>query len=110
MVDDATDADARALLAGEGETFWFLRNRITIKATAATTGGAYGLIESHVAPGFSPPLHVHHNEDEAFWVLEGNVTIAAGIARSAPGRDRSSSCRATYPTPSWWKATCLPTS
>ena len=63
---------------GEGETIWFLRNRMTIKATAESTGGAYGLVESLVAPGFSPPLHVHHREDEAFWVLEGEVTMCCG--------------------------------
>ena len=57
---------AAALGPGEGQTIWFLRNRMTIKATAESTGGAYGLVESQVAPGFSPPLHVHHKENEAF--------------------------------------------
>jgi len=35
-------------------------------------------VESWVAPGFSPPLHVHHREDEAFWVLEGEVSLRCG--------------------------------
>jgi mannose-6-phosphate isomerase-like protein (cupin superfamily) len=63
---------------GEGQAIWFLRNRVTIKATAESTGGAYGLFESRIAPGFSPPLHVHHREDEAFWVLEGEVSMRCG--------------------------------
>src|SRR5215475_6680749 len=63
---------------GEGQAVWFLRNRMTIKATAASTGGAFGLVESLVAPGFSPPLHVHHREDESFWVLEGEVSMQCG--------------------------------
>jgi len=46
---------------------------MTIKATAESTGGAYGLVESQVAPGFSPPLHVHRNEDEIFHILEGKM-------------------------------------
>ena len=62
-----------ASLAGEGEVTWFQPNRMTIKATAETTGGAYGLVESWIPAGSSPPLHVHHNEDEAFYVLEGTV-------------------------------------
>lgn len=62
-----------ASLAGEGEETWFQPNRMTIKATAEVTGGAYGLVESWVRAGASPPLHVHHNEDEAFFVLEGRV-------------------------------------
>ena len=64
--------------AGEGQAVWFLRNHMTIKATAASTGGAFGLVESLIAPGFSPPLHVHHREDESFWVLEGEVSMQCG--------------------------------
>ena len=64
--------------AGEGEAVWFTTNRITIKATAESTGGAYGLFESLIAPGSSPPLHVHHREDETFWVLEGELTMVCG--------------------------------
>jgi len=73
-----TAADARFLAPGEGEAIWFLRNRMTIKATADQTGGAFGLVESFIAPGFSPPLHVHHREDEAFYVLEGELTMRCG--------------------------------
>ena len=73
-----TAAHASFVAAGEGQAIWFLRNRMTVKATAATTGGAFGLLESLIAPGFSPPLHVHHREDEAFWVLEGELTMQCG--------------------------------
>jgi mannose-6-phosphate isomerase-like protein (cupin superfamily) len=73
-----TSAEPSFVGSGEGQTVWFLRNRITIKATAQSTGGAYGLFESWIAPGFSPPLHVHHREDEAFWVLEGELSMCCG--------------------------------
>lgn len=71
----------------EGQPIWFLANRMTVKATAASTNGAYGLLESLIAPGFSPPLHVHHREDEAFWVLEGDLTMRCGdqTFRVGPG-------------------------
>ena len=69
----------------EGQAIWFLTNRMTIKATAESTGGAYGLVESLIAPGFSPPLHVHHREDEAFWVLEGELTMQCGATRFSAG-------------------------
>jgi quercetin dioxygenase-like cupin family protein len=62
-----------AALAGEGEETWFQPNRMRIKATAEDTGGAYGLVESWIRAGASPPLHVHHREDEAFFVLEGRI-------------------------------------
>jgi hypothetical protein len=44
---------------------------MTLKATRESTGGAYGLVDSWVPAGASPPLHVHHREDEAFYVIEG---------------------------------------
>jgi mannose-6-phosphate isomerase-like protein (cupin superfamily) len=60
---------------------------MTVKATAETTGGAFGLLETLLAPGFSPPLHVHHAEDESFWVLEGHLTMRCGeqTFRAEPG-------------------------
>lgn len=87
MKTNNTTAQACFLRPGEGRALWFLRNRMTIKATADSTGGAFGLIESLVAPGFSPPLHVHHGEDEAFYVLEGDVTMKCGdrMFRAAAG-------------------------
>jgi len=63
---------------GEGHAIWFLNTRMTVKATGETTGGAYGLIESVVPPGFSPPMHVHHREDESYFVLDGHVTVRCG--------------------------------
>ena len=78
MTPTYTAEHARFTEPGDGETVWFLANRMTLKATAESTGGAFGLVESCIAPGFSPPLHVHRNEDESFWVLEGEVTMQCG--------------------------------
>jgi len=79
MTRPTKTADQACFLGpGEGEALWFLRNRMTVKATAETTGGAFGLLESWIPPGFSPPLHVHRREDEAFYVLEGEVTMRCG--------------------------------
>ena len=72
---------------------------MTIKATAASTGGELFLMESAVPAGFSPPLHVHHDEHEAFYVLEGELDIVCGRERYRAGpRARSRSCRAASPT------------
>ena len=61
-----------------GQAIWFQGNRMTIKATAQSTAGAYGLIESWLAAGFSPHLHIHRREDESFWVLDGELTMRCG--------------------------------
>jgi mannose-6-phosphate isomerase-like protein (cupin superfamily) len=73
-----TAADAQFVPPGEGQAIWFLRNRMTVKATAASTHGAFGLLETSLAPDFSPPMHVHHREDEAFYVLAGELTMQCG--------------------------------
>ena len=51
-----------------------------IKATAADTGGQLTIIEVTEPPGVEAPLHVHHREDEGFWILEGDVTFEVGDA------------------------------
>ncbi|HLG72397.1 MAG TPA: cupin domain-containing protein [Chloroflexota bacterium] len=48
---------------------------------SADTGGQLALSEGVVHPGQVPPPHVHHNEDEAFYVLAGELTIQAGETR-----------------------------
>jgi mannose-6-phosphate isomerase-like protein (cupin superfamily) len=86
MPSTTPTADSAYVLGPEeGQALWFLRNRMTVKATAAQTGGAFGLLESHIAPGFSPPLHVHQREDESFWVLSGELTMRCGERRFAVG-------------------------
>jgi mannose-6-phosphate isomerase-like protein (cupin superfamily) len=63
---------------GEGEAIWFLDSRMTVKVTGRDTHGGFGLTETLVPPGFSPPTHIHHGEDESFYVLEGELTIRCG--------------------------------
>ena len=54
----------------------FLGVPTAIRATGETTGGAFGLIEQgNVPPGFATPYHVHNLEDEAFYILEGEVAF-----------------------------------
>jgi quercetin dioxygenase-like cupin family protein len=49
-----------------------------VKASAADTAGRYTLVEITAPPGLDAPRHVHHTEDEGFYVLEGDVTITVG--------------------------------
>lgn len=70
---------AIVLRPGEGETVSVLGDRYTYKATAEQTGGAYGLVETAVPAGSAgPPPHVHAGEEEAFYVLDGEVTVLLG--------------------------------
>jgi mannose-6-phosphate isomerase-like protein (cupin superfamily) len=74
-----------ALGPGEGEHFWFFGGLTTIKADGAATGGRMTLTEQTAPLGSGSPLHVHHNEDEWFYVLEGELTVwVAGETVVAP--------------------------
>jgi mannose-6-phosphate isomerase-like protein (cupin superfamily) len=55
--------------------FRFLGCPTTLRASAATTNGGFGLLEHVMPPGFASPYHVHKNEDEAFYVLEGEMAF-----------------------------------
>ncbi len=66
---------AIAMQPGEGEARWFLGALLTIKASAETTNGAMAVIEHHATQGHGSPLHVHHNEDEWFYITEGELTF-----------------------------------
>jgi quercetin dioxygenase-like cupin family protein len=77
-METTTVKEPVAALGEEGESVWFLQNRMTVKAFAEDTGGAFGLVESRIAAGASPPLHVHRREDEAFFVIEGEVRFRCG--------------------------------
>ncbi len=67
-----------AIRKNEGEARWWFGGLAVIKATAADTGGQMSIIEVTTPPGFAAPLHVHHWEDEAFWLLEGDATFEVG--------------------------------
>jgi mannose-6-phosphate isomerase-like protein (cupin superfamily) len=69
---------AHAVRAKEGEAIWWFGALAEIKATAADTGGTMTILEMTEPPGIEVPLHVHYREDEAFWILEGDVTITVG--------------------------------
>ena len=63
--------------AGEGKTISVLGDSYTYKAAKEETGGAYALIEGMVV-GDGPPPHIHATEEEAFYVLEGELSVLIG--------------------------------
>ncbi len=52
--------------------------RIKIHTTSEQTGGAFSMVEAIAEPGNGVPMHIHHNEDEHFIVLEGTLRAAVG--------------------------------
>ena len=63
------------LLPGEGRTIDLETFRMSVKADHAETGGAFSLLEAEEPPGFRPPLHIHRDAAEAFYVIEGEYIV-----------------------------------
>ncbi|WP_051799264.1 cupin domain-containing protein [Catenuloplanes japonicus] len=64
--------------AGEGLVKWMSGDEYTIKATRADTGGSLSFIDAIVPPGGGPVAHVHGGEDEAFFILDGELEFLDG--------------------------------
>ncbi len=60
----------------EGERRHFFGGGIlTMKLTAEETGGALMLFEDELVGGKTTPLHIHADEDELLFVLEGEIVV-----------------------------------
>ena len=66
---------------------WYNGWLMTFLATAEDTQGSFALIESVGRKGSVPPPHIHHREEEAFYVLEGEMTVSIGerTIKATPG-------------------------
>jgi quercetin dioxygenase-like cupin family protein len=82
-----THAQPYALGPGDGQAHWFFGNLVTLKAAGEHTDGRFALTEFVNPAGFASPLHVHHDEHEAFYILEGRAEVYCGdkMFRVAPG-------------------------
>ena len=59
--------------------FQFFGSPTVMRSTGETTDGHFFLMEAlAMPPGLASPYHVHHNEDEAFYILEGTVAFLCG--------------------------------
>jgi len=78
----ATTTSPYRVAAGDGlADVWWKTGRIIVKASGAETGNAFAQFEVDDPRGSGPPLHVHQNEDETFYILEGQVTMFVGEER-----------------------------
>ncbi len=66
---------------GEGRTISVVGDVYRFLATGEETAGKYAMWEAIVPPGGGPPPHIHSREEEAFYVLEGEITFQIGDQR-----------------------------
>lgn len=76
MTDQPTSAFV--LRPGQGRTIDLGNFAMSLKASADDTGGAFSLLEAEEPPHFGPPMHIHHDAAEAFYVVSGEYVIFIG--------------------------------
>ena len=58
-----------------GSSVNYMGSLLTFLAESKDTGGAFSLFEILLKPGNEPPPHIHHTEDELYYVLEGEASV-----------------------------------
>ena len=89
----AARIEAKELIAfGRGrqsleQSVWYSGHLMTFLATGEDTQGQFALIDAVARKGNVPPPHIHHREDETFYVLEGEMTVSVGdrTIKARPG-------------------------
>ena len=88
-----TSAKPYVLGASEGDERWFLGSHTALKVTGEQTVGGLAIVEGWGPRGHGSPHHIHHGEDEIFYVLEGELrlevddelhTLSAGMMGFGP--------------------------
>ena len=78
---DTTTANVRAhevTAPGSGSHHHFLNHLATVKVDPGATASGLGAVEFTAPRGFGPPLHLHREEDELFYVVEGRIRFRHG--------------------------------
>jgi len=72
---------------GEGPTFWVLGDHVEFKTPTGSSSGRFALAQTVTIPGGGPPPHRHRNEDEVFYIVDGNFEflVADKTAPAPPG-------------------------
>jgi mannose-6-phosphate isomerase-like protein (cupin superfamily) len=78
-MDQPSPRSPYAFGPGEAPAFTFANgNKVEVKVGERQSDGRLTLIEGTHMPHTGPPLHVHDDVDEIFYVLEGNYAITCG--------------------------------
>jgi len=72
--------DAFVQLPHEGTVLGMGPFQMLVRADGPQTGGGFALLEADEPPNFGPPMHIHDDTAEAFYVLEGEYHVFIGEA------------------------------
>jgi quercetin dioxygenase-like cupin family protein len=63
---------------GEGRSVWSLGGRFTVKLDSEASNRQFSMVEAVAFRSTEPPQHIHQNEDEAWYILDGSMTFYVG--------------------------------
>src|SRR3954471_12253609 len=66
---------AFAVMPGGGRIIDLQEFQMQVKADGRETGGVVSVLEATEPPGLGPPIHLHHDAAEAFYVLDGEYIM-----------------------------------
>jgi hypothetical protein len=70
--------------APDHRNLWFLNTHVTIRVSARDGSNSISVLEHRASQGDSPPLHIHHDEDEIFTFLKVRCATGLGIRITTP--------------------------
>ena len=76
-----SSGQAYALKPNAGEAWWVRGNLFTFKASAREVGKGFSVVETVLHPVSAAPAHLHHDTDEAVYMLEGRMLVDVGDER-----------------------------
>jgi quercetin dioxygenase-like cupin family protein len=77
MQERKIDGGATHVPPDGGKSFWLFTDLHTFKVVGEDTGGVFALEELTSYTRFGPPPHIHHREDESYYILEGEFEFLA---------------------------------
>lgn len=80
MSTPAIASEPLASILAEENRRWFLGSQAWIRVGTEQSSGSVAIIEQLILPGDSP-WHVHHTQDEGFYVIDGSLTVIVGEQR-----------------------------
>jgi quercetin dioxygenase-like cupin family protein len=80
MSNNSSPASASAVISDPEvqRAVWFLGALLQVRASGAQTDGRFAVIEHSARRSYNSPMHIHHDDDETFLVLDGALRVLCG--------------------------------
>jgi quercetin dioxygenase-like cupin family protein len=85
IIEAPTIQSLGAVEPGDGDHRFFLNHLATVKVAAGASASGMSVVEFTAPRGFGPPLHLHREEDEIMYVIDGEIRLDIGDRSTVAG-------------------------